>query len=45
MEAATIVLDDFDDDMPCLARAECIRGVLGDAAADSLDVLDEGDDD
>jgi hypothetical protein len=45
MEEVMIALDDFDDDMPCLARAECVRAVLGDAAADSLSVLDEGDDD
>lgn len=28
--------DEFDDDLPCLAREECVRSFLGDDAADSL---------
>ena len=30
------VLDDFDDDLPCLAREECVWSLLGDDAADAL---------
>ncbi len=38
--------DDFDDDMPCLARPESVRSILGDEAADSLSKpLDFGDGD
>ena len=41
--------DDFDDDLPCLARDSCIEAVLRDSPADCLDCqlgdLDLGDDD
>ncbi len=38
------IWDELDDDMPCLARPECVRSVLGDEAADSLnEPLEFGD--
>ncbi len=41
--------DDFDDDLPCLARDNCIEVVLRDSPADclycQLSELDLGDDD
>jgi hypothetical protein len=43
------VLDDFDDDLPCLAREECVRSLLGGDAADALNrwpmEAGDGDDD
>ena len=49
MELSAAGWDDFDDDLPCLARSECVRSVLGDRAADSLDEpppeTGDGDDD
>jgi hypothetical protein len=27
---------EFEDDLPCIAREECVRSFLGDAAADTL---------
>jgi hypothetical protein len=41
--------DDFDDDLPCLAREECVRSLLGNDAADALNrwlmEFGDGDDD
>ena len=49
MEISTAFWEDLDDELPCLAREECIRGLLGDDVAQSLDQwpfeAGEGDDD
>jgi hypothetical protein len=49
MELSTVDLDNFDDDLPCLARESCVQDLLRDAPADCLycrlEDLSDGDDD